>query len=91
MDPTAELSQARKRVNARVGFFIHLAVFAVVIVMLTGINFFTSAHYLWFIWPLLGWGTGLFFHALAVFFMSKGSAFRERMMEREIERRKLQQ
>jgi hypothetical protein len=35
------------------------------------------------LWPLGGWGIGLAFHALAVFFLGSGSALRERMIAAE--------
>jgi len=31
------------------------------------INFATSTEYLWFKWPIMGWGIGVFFHAMNVF------------------------
>lgn len=34
--------------------------------LLCAINLLTSADYLWFVWPLLGWGIGLASHAFGV-------------------------
>ena len=31
------------------------------------INLLTSPAYLWFFWPMLGWGIGVVFHGLKVF------------------------
>jgi hypothetical protein len=39
---------------------------------------------------LLGWGIGVFFHALAVFAFPKGRSIRERMIAREMEKKTLQ-
>jgi hypothetical protein len=38
---------------------------------------------LWFYWPLLGWGIGLFFHGMSVFVFSKfpGKQWEERKIK----------
>ena len=59
--------EAKERVEAIRGFYIHLAVYVVVNLLLFSINMIVSPDSLWFIWPLMGWGVGLFFHALSVF------------------------
>jgi 2TM domain len=59
--------------KARIGFAIHLTVYLVVNALLVAINLTTSTQYLWFKWPLLGWGIGVFFHALAIFGLSRGA------------------
>ena len=59
---------ARKRVEERVGFLAHVAVYVLVN---TGIIItwrLTGASYPWFIWPLVGWGAGLGAHALTYWF-----------------------
>ena len=78
--------QAKGRVEAKLGFFVHLAVYAGVNLLLIMINLLTAPGHLWFLWPLLGWGIGLFFHALHVFAFTGGSAIKERMIEKEIAR-----
>lgn len=60
--------QAKKRVQARKEFFIHVAVYIVVNVMLVLIWAFAAGRgYPWFIFPLGGWGIGLLCHGLRVF------------------------
>jgi hypothetical protein len=56
---------ARERILARrrAGFFSHLWAFIGVQLFLLAINLMTSPDYLWFVFPLLGWGLGLFFAA----------------------------
>lgn len=51
--------------------------------MLFAINFFSSFEYKWFVWPLLGWGVGLAFHALAIFGLGGflGREWEERKIE----------
>lgn len=41
----------------------HLFSYFIVNTMLVAINFFTSQTVSWAIWPILGWGIGLGFHA----------------------------
>jgi len=86
MENLEAYERAKKRVEAKFGFYIHLSVYIVVNLLLIIINFSTSTQYLWFKWPLIGWGIGLFFHALSVFLFSTGSAIKEQMIEKEMER-----
>ena len=81
--------RAKKRVEAKLGFYIHLAVYIGVNILLIIINLTSSPDYLWFIWPLFGWGVGLFFHALGVFVFPGGSGIKEKMIEKELEKETL--
>ena len=74
---------ARKRAGAKLGFYIHASVFTVVNIALYLINTELAPARLWHVWPLMGWGIGLAFHGLAVFFLGSGSTLRQRMIERE--------
>ncbi len=78
--------RARKRVGAKIGFYIHLAVYLGVNILLMIINLLTAPQYLWFFWPLMGWGIGVFFHGMAtiVFSGRKFEEIRDRMIEREV-------
>jgi hypothetical protein len=89
MENQEAYERAKKRVEAKFGFYIHLSVYIVVNLLLVVINFSTSTQYLWFKWPLMGWGVGLFFHALSVFLFSAGSAIKDQMIEKEMEREAL--
>ena len=60
------LRRARRRVRELRGFYRHLAVFAIVMPLLVVIDLLTSPHRTWFQWPLLGWGSGVLVHGLAV-------------------------
>ena len=55
---------ARKRVEARNGFVIHVALYALVNAGLVVIWLVTGRGYPWFIWPLFGWGIGVLAHVL---------------------------
>ena len=83
--------KAKKRVEAKIGFYTHLLVYVGVNILLIAINLITSREYFWFKWPLIGWSVGLFFHALAVFAFSEGSAIKERMIQKEMRKRSIQE
>jgi hypothetical protein len=85
MEHQEAYEKARKRVEAQIGFYIHLAVFVGVNLLLIVINLVTAPGHLWFRWPLMGWGIGLFFHGVGVFASFKGDSIRERMIEKEME------
>ncbi len=78
--------RAKKRVEAKFGFYIHLAVYLAVNALLVTINLSTSTEYLWFKWSLMGWGIGVLFHALAVFVFSGGSGIKAQMIEKEMKK-----
>ncbi|MFC2067729.1 2TM domain-containing protein [Chloroflexota bacterium] len=66
--------QARKQVEEKKGFFIHLSVYIIVNIMLVLIWAFANGRdYPWFIFPLGGWGIGLLFHFLGVFVWGRKS------------------
>jgi fatty acid desaturase len=62
----AKFEQARRRVAAIKGFYIHLTVFVLVLAGLFAIDLATGSEW-WVHWVLLGWGVGVIAHALAVF------------------------
>ena len=85
MDP---YEQAKKRAEAKIGFYIHLLIYACVNGILMAVDLTSSPEKLWFYWPLAGWGIGLFFHGIAVFHQpaARGhhNSFKERMIEKEL-------
>ena len=74
---------ARKRAGAKLGFYIHAAVFVAVNLALFAINGQLTPSHRWHVWPLGGWGIGLAFHGLAVFVLGSRSALYERMVQAE--------
>ena len=82
--------RARRMAAAKFGFYIHLSVYIAVNILLIIINLSTYSKYLWFKWPLIGWGIGLFFHALGVFvFPRRLSAIIEQMIVKEMKKEAL--
>ena len=80
--------RGERRAEAKIGFYIHLAVYVGVNILLIIINLSTSPQYIWFKWPLLGWGIGLFFHGMSIFVFSgkKFKRIKEKMIEKEMKR-----
>lgn len=80
MSPDAPLSESAARAQARKEreFYAHLAKFLVVMAGLIALNLVTSPSYLWFFWPLLGWGFGLAKHGAHVFGTSIGGGWVDR-------------
>ena len=58
---------AKAKVAALKKFYTHLGVYLLVNLFLFLRNIFTSPDYLWFFWPLLGWGIAVVIHAFSVF------------------------
>ena len=78
--------RAKKKVEAKIGFRIHLTVYVVVIALLVLINLTTSTEYIWFKWPLMGWGIAVIIHALGIFNSSRKLNIKEQMIENEIQK-----
>lgn len=76
-------ARATRRVGMKVGFAWHLFLYVLVNAGLAAINLTHDASYLWFLWPMGGWGAGLAMHAFGAFQVS-GHA--ERMIEDEVQR-----
>ncbi len=59
--------RARKRVDELKEFYYSIISYCIIIPFLAFVNYWTSWHYQWFWWPMLGWGIGICFHAYKVF------------------------
>jgi nitrate reductase gamma subunit len=84
MQNTITYQEAKRHVERRIGFFIHLTVYALVN---SGLIIGNLLHYkgtFWALAPLFGWGIGLLFHGFAVFLHAPGAAWKQRMIEKEL-------
>ncbi len=72
---------ARRRAGAKLGWFIHAAVFICVNALLITLSVASGKP--WAIFPLAGWGLGLAIHGAAVWLGSPGSALHERLLQNE--------
>lgn len=59
--------RAQKQVNEIKSFYGNLVAYIFANGFMLFINLKYSPEYLWFFWPLLGWGLGLLFHGLKAF------------------------
>ncbi|WP_411031904.1 2TM domain-containing protein [Spongiimicrobium sp. 3-5] len=60
--------RAKERVDKLKKFYANLWSYIIVISLLAFINYFTNNfRYMWFLWAALGWGIGVFFHAMDTF------------------------
>jgi len=81
--------EARKRVEAKKGFFIHLTVYIIVNIMLVLIWAFPGGGgFPWFVFPLGGWGIGILFHFLEAFVFSRQTDWERKAIEKEVEKLK---
>ena len=78
--------RAKAWVEAQRGFYAHASIFGLVNGGLLLLNLLTSPAYLWFLWPLVGWGLALAAHALGVFSWRAGGDWEERQIRRLLER-----
>jgi 2TM domain len=85
MDDIAD-RRAKTRVEARLGFYRHAMIYVAVNLFLIILNLRHEPNHLWFQWPLLGWGIGLFWHGWNVYSYRWNSARKDQMIEREMER-----
>lgn len=74
---------AIKRLKAKRGFRIHLAIYLIVNTLLMAIWALSGAAYFWPAWAMLGWGIGLIFHGWSVHLQKPIS---EDEIRREMER-----
>src|SRR5579872_6480477 len=94
--PLANVSDDELRRNAReiavakLGFYIHLAAYAVVNTLIFLGWWFSGAIYVWifpwFVFPLIGWGGGLLVHYICVFTPHFGLDYIETKTEQEYQR-----
>ena len=72
---------ARRRAKAKMGWFAHATIFAIVNLGLITLSLLTGRF--WALYPLLGWGVGLAMHGVSVWALPHGGALMERMVEKE--------
>jgi len=85
------MSMAKKRVEAKKGFFVHLSMYVIINLFLFLLWFFFAGGphgYPWFLWVLFGWGIGVAANAVAVFMTPQGSSWEQKEIQKEIDRLK---
>jgi hypothetical protein len=82
---------AERRLLVRKGLKWHVTAYVIVNALLWSIWVLTSVtmdnwYYVWPIWPMLGWGVGLAFHAVSYFASRWDGATHEQRVRAEMER-----
>lgn len=77
---------ARKRAGAKLGWYMHAAVYVVVNLFIFSMSAYAFGTRAWSVKPLLGWGVGLALHGISVFVLGASGGLRERMVQKERER-----
>ena len=67
----------------KIGFYIHAVIFTLVNMGLVGLNV-AIGGFLWSLFPLVGWGIGLAFHAFGVFGFPGAAQLNQRMINAEM-------
>lgn len=84
---TEEYLAAKKAVEEKLGFYVHLTSY----VLVNGYFTFLSVRhggYFWAIWPMIGWGIGLAFHGISVFGFFNNNSWKDKQIQKEIEKRR---
>ena len=79
-------SKAKKKVETRMGFYIHFGVYLGVCALLTILNLTVADDYFWAMWPIIGWGSGIIVHALFTFVFTGESGYKEKMIQKEMQK-----
>lgn len=82
-----EIKAAKKRVEEVQGFYWNLASYLIINTFFHFLDL-KDGSYEWAYWPLLGWGIGIAFHAIEVFGMFNSASWKDRQVQKELERRK---
>lgn len=77
------LKKARRQAAAKLGFYIHAAIFILVNAGLVSLNL-ANGGFLWSLFPLAGWGIGLAFHAMGVWGFPGAAQLNQRMVNAEM-------
>ncbi len=82
---------ARKRAGAKLGWYVHAAVYLVVNTAMFMLSSQGLGQRHWSVYPALGWGLGVVLHGVSVFMLGAGSSLRESLVQKERERLQRQQ
>lgn len=82
-----EYESAKRAVEDKIGFYIHLTVYVIInsFLVFLCLNY---SPYFWATWPIFGWGIGLFFHGMRVFGFNSNSNWKNRQIQKELDRRR---
>ena len=87
MNDNLLLKKARRQAAAKLGFYIHAAIFTLVNAGLVALNL-VNGGFLWSLFPLVGWGIGLAFHAFGVWGFPGAASLNQKMVDAEVRKLK---
>lgn len=79
-----EYRQAQRHVERKIGFLIHLSVYAIVNTGLILLSQITGRGHAWPLGPMFFWGLALTLHGLRVYLREPGARWKRRMIEQEL-------
>jgi two-component system LytT family sensor kinase len=82
-----EFQKAKKRIDEIQGYYWNLASYIVINIFFTFLDL-KDGSYDWAFWPAIGWGIGIAFHTIEVFGFFNNDNWKDRMIKKELERRK---
>ena len=86
-DRNIEETLALRHVRKLKGFYLHLIKYVIVMTALFAFNLWQGGSPLWAVWPALGWGLGILFHAARVFdAFPFGPSWEKRQVEKRLGR-----
>ena len=80
--------KAKKRVEAKKGFYIHFGVYAACSIFFVLLNYLTgdgNRGDWWFFYPVLGWGLGVAIHYITIFGIPGTDIFSKSWEDRELQ------
>ncbi|MFA7687180.1 MAG: 2TM domain-containing protein [Moheibacter sp.] len=86
---TEEYLSAKKVVEDRLGFYVHLAAYVLMNAFFLFLNFRKEGQF-WAIWPIAGWGIGLLFHGVSVFGFFNKSEWKNKQIKKQLEKQRRQ-
>lgn len=82
----ANYSAAVRRAEAKVAFFAHLAIYICVNACLISIQLWRGHARLWLLAPMFGWGIGLLFHGLRLYWRLP-LGWKQHLIDQELKRK----
>lgn len=82
-----EYEKAKKTVEEKLGFYVHLICYLIVNSFFVYLNLKKGGGF-WAIYPIVGWGIGLVFHGLGVLGFFNNSSWKDRQIQKELERQR---
>lgn len=82
---------AHRRAGAKLGWYVHAALFVVVSLFFFGISSYAFGDHRLPALPLMTWGVALGLHGISVFLLGPGAGLQQRLLRRERDRLRRQQ